>query len=290
MIRYPISLPDIQKRVDEDFPNWRNQAKRRTAKLIEKAKYEETSSIWSTVKPIYMKLQYNKCIYCEQRLEGGTLGPIAHDLEHYRPKGNVREWPTEAERYSFPTGGSSEGYYRLAYHLGNYAASCKVCNSLLKSDFFPIAASRISGQNNPADYEAERPFLPYPLGESDENPEELLAFTISPDGPIAIPRYAETQNLNWWRRGKVTIDFFDLNRAGLREDRAFTLLAVWEIFKNAERGDVGSQTNLEIVTSPRAAHTNCARCFVQLCREIGQPQVEHHYLPILQRIVQINNA
>jgi hypothetical protein len=290
MIRYPITLTEIEQKIDAKIPNWRSRAKRRTNAFITKGKYEESSSIWSEVKPVYMAFQHNKCLYCEQQLEGGQLGAIAHDLEHYRPKGNVRAWPTEAERYLFTTGDASDGYYRLAYHLGNYAASCKICNSLLKLDFFPIAASRIADQNDPADYAAELPFLCYPIGTSDEDPEELLTFTISPDGPIAIPKHTETQDADRWRHALIMIDFFDLNRAGLRENRAYSLLAVWEMFKNAECGEVGSGVNLQIFTSPRAPHTNCARRFVELCRKVGQPEVELRYLPILQRIVQNSNA
>lgn len=290
MIRYPVSLSQIEQRVDALIPNWRSRARRRTTSLLKKGKYEESSAIWSEVKPIYMKLQYNKCIYCEQRLEGGPLGTIAHDLEHYRPKSNVRAWPSEPRHYPFPTGEAAGGYYLLAYHLGNYAASCKVCNSLLKLDFFPIAGARIEGKSDPVDYALENPFLPYPVGVSAEDPEELLTFTISDDGPIAIPLYTETQDQVLWRRGMVVIDFLDLNRAGLREDRAFTLMAVWEVFKNAVRGDVGSQATLDLFISPRAAHTSCIKRFVELCHQVGQPEIEQRYLPILQRIVRSSNT
>ena len=84
MIRYPITLTEIEQRVDAKAPNWRRCARWRTTRLFNKGKYEEKSSIWSEVKPVYMAFQHNKCIYCEQRLEGGPLGTIAHDLEHYR--------------------------------------------------------------------------------------------------------------------------------------------------------------------------------------------------------------
>ena len=290
MIRYPLTLTEIEQRIDAKIPNWRSRARLRTTRLINKGKYEESSSIWSEVKPVYMAFQHNKCIYCEQHLEGGPLGTIAHDLEHYRPKGNVRAWPIVAGRYPFTTGDASDGYYRLAYHLGNYAASCKVCNSLLKLDFFPIAASRIADQNAPADYAAELPFLCYPIGTADEDPKELLSFTISPDGPIAIPKHSETEDADHWRRAMIMIDFLDLNRAGLRVSRSMSLLAIWETYKNAKRGDVGSSTTLAIFTSPRAPHTSCAQRFVELCDEVGQAEVERLYLPILQRIIQNSNA
>jgi hypothetical protein len=286
MIRYPMSLAEIEQRVDQELPRWRGQAQTRTETLIAKGKYEEDSSIWSQVKPIYMRLQHNKCIYCERRLQGGPRGSIAHDLEHYRPKGSIRTWLV---LYPFPTGADGEGYYRLAYHLGNYAASCKECNSLLKSNFFPIAGSRVTGKDAPSDYASEDPFLCYPIGNVDEDPEELISFTISDDGPIAIPKYTETQSPSRWRRASVMIRFFDLNGSNLLEDRAFTLLAVWETFKNAQRGDVSSAATLDLFTSPRASHTSCARCFVAFCREVPWQEVESIYLPILHRVIQNAN-
>ncbi|BDI28356.1 hypothetical protein CCAX7_004070 [Capsulimonas corticalis] len=203
MIRYPKALPEIEALVDAKVPGWRRNAERRTAAILQLGHYAETSAIWSEVKPVFMEIQHNKCAYCEQQLEGGEFGAIAHDLEHYRPKRNVRAWPADPAKYDFPTGEAfPNGYYHLAYHLGNYAAACKVCNTLMKSYFFPVASSRIAAGDAPEDYAAERPYLIYPIGVLDEDPEEILEFV----GVNALPRQGPSG-----RRALVTIDFFGLN-------------------------------------------------------------------------------
>lgn len=298
MIRYPVSLEKIEADIEIQARGWRRRTQRRTDGFVRLGRYEEKSSAWDQVKPVYMKLQYNKCIYCEQQLEGGPRGKINHDLEHFRPKSSVGVWPRPSdEPLSFPTGDPIDpGYYRLAYHPGNYATSCKPCNSLLKLNFFPITRTRITDGENPEDYAAERPYLPYPIGPiaeenaGDEDPERLITFVFSDDGPLAVPRYTEDENPVRYRRGLVAVRFFDLNRADLLYSRAFVLLAVWETFKNAERGDPGSVRRLEIYTSPRAPHTSCSRCFVAFCRSLDRGDIERHYLPILERIVYENNA
>ncbi|MEO7714608.1 MAG: hypothetical protein ABIY70_00270 [Capsulimonas sp.] len=258
MIRYPKTLAEIEALVDAKIPNWRRNAERRTAAILQLGHYAETSSIWSEVKPVFMEIQHNKCAYCEQQLEGGAFGAIAHDLEHYRPKGNVRVWPADPSEYDFPTGDPlPDGYYHLVYHLGNYAAACKVCNTLMKSDFFPIASARIVGGAAPEDYAAESPYLIYPIGGIDENPEEIFEFV----GVNAIPRQGYST-----RRALITIDFFGLNRENLQFQRALTLLAVWLAFKGSELGDNDDTWYLDQLTSGRLAHTLCARSFLSLCR------------------------
>ena len=115
---------------------WGARAKRRTEKFRCKKKYDEKSSIWSEVKPVFMELQGGgKCCFCERKFESGALGRHELDVEHFRPKGNVKECPRgrvgEGIRLTAPPG-DRNGYYLLAYHLLNYAVACKSCNSGLK--------------------------------------------------------------------------------------------------------------------------------------------------------------
>lgn len=265
MIRYSKTLTEIQARIDTDIPNWHSRAKRRTNKLIKLGHYEEKTEIWGEVKPIFMHIQHNKCVYCEQQLEGGKLGAIAHDLEHFRPKNSVRVWPEDVAVYPFATGDALVGgYYRLAYHPGNYLTACKVCNTMLKSNYFPIRAARVEGKDTPLEYAAERPFLIYPIQDTnddpdeDDNPENIIAFR----GVEALPRHSAGEK---WQRAVVIIDFLKLNRDDLQTSRAYTLIAVWEAFKNVERKDAHSQAVLNLLTSERAPHTSCARYFQDLC-------------------------
>lgn len=277
MIRYAEALNDIAAEAAKAMPSWNIKAKERTDLFARLGRYTEEYTepttgkahklppFWSEIKPIYMRRQFNKCVYCEQWLEGGNYGPVAWDLEHFRPKGRVQAWPTRKHilPYDFMTGDeSSEGYFLLAYHLHNYAAACKPCNSALKGDYFPIAGSRAKGGTHPSDYVSEKAFLPYPLGLFDEDPEDLITF----EGAVAEPKWSEAQNTDRFRRGRVTIDFFDLNRDELTYLRASYLLnTVWSLFQLAENGSEQAKRRMQSVQSPRAPFTNCARCFLRLC-------------------------
>ncbi|MBB2717898.1 UNVERIFIED_ORG: hypothetical protein GGD48_003144 [Rhizobium etli] len=144
MIRHQFDIDAVEEAIAALDANWLDKAKKRTAKFIAQKAYKEASSIWSTVKPVYMRLQHDKCIFCEQRLEGGAYGPVTWDVEHFRPKSNVGIWPDPTRHsdliYANIGTASASGYYWLAYELWNYAASCKVCNSIFKLNWFPIAA------------------------------------------------------------------------------------------------------------------------------------------------------
>ena len=235
MIRYETPAP-VRKLVPE---NWLNRAKERTEKLIAKKKYAESSAIWSDVKPVFMELQHNKCLFCERQFEGPDYGRIEHDLEHYRPKNH---------------------YYWLAYDVENYGAACKVCNSTLKSNHFPIenqrgkAAQKIRAMNK-----SERPLLCYPLGRLDTDPADLVTF----EGTIAVP-------VGKWgykrARGEEIIRFFRLNdRDTLHMERAQMITLMGYALRELGAGiDVASnQEVVDSLTSPVARHTACSRAFLR---------------------------
>ena len=131
-----------------------------------------------------MELQGFKCVYCEKELEDQ---PIELDVEHYRPKKKVSRWnvPKSLARQGIavaqPDRGHEPGYTLLAYHVLNYAASCKTCNSILKKNVFPIAGQRNGNAREPALVAGERPYILYPLANLDEDPEDLIEFAgLSP--------------------------------------------------------------------------------------------------------------
>jgi hypothetical protein len=213
-----------------------------------------------------MRIQRCKCAYCERKLEGPPYGYIEHDIEHFRPKNGVKRWPsaqianTLNRNYSFPLGDDfDEGYYLLAYHPLNYIAACKVCNSTLKSNYFPIAGSRIPGQDDPRLLAAEQPFLLYPLGDLDADPEEIITF----DGCIAVPKHQAGPK---HRRGLVLIDFFRLNeREELVKDRAVLISDVYLALQGYDQASGADKDRIGRVIkyheSPNAAHSSCVRCF-----------------------------
>jgi hypothetical protein len=261
MIHYNISLKDIKLLVDATVPNWQRRAWLRTQKLIRRKSYYEKTQIWSEVKPIFAEFQHQKCIFCEQKLEGGQTGYIQHDLEHFRPKGTVEPWPVDkaAYGYTFSTGDRhAAGYYLLAYHLGNYASACKVCNTLFKLNFFPIAGTRIQDGMEPSDYASENAYLIYPIGDKDTKPTELITFV----GYKALPVHEVGPE---YERARVIIDFLGLNREWLQYSRSWALLAVWETWQNYKEGKPFSERTLNSFSSEYAPHTNCVNAFLRLC-------------------------
>ena len=189
MIRHPFVEAEVRSNIEREDSNWFTKASRRTTKFKKGRRFEETSSIWSDAKPAFMILQSNKCVFCERLFGGPEDSRIEMDLEHFRPKSSVVPWsrPDGQTGYPADTGGASPGgYYWLAYDIANYAASCKTCNTIHKSNAFPIAGERCMTHGDPDALEAERPYLCYPIGEVDVDPEELITFT----GTIAVPRAA----------------------------------------------------------------------------------------------------
>jgi len=157
------------------------------------------------------------------------------------------------------------GYYWLAYHIGNYAVACKDCNTIRKANYFPIAGTeRGSPEADIVVLNAkEKPFLLYPLGDIDDDPETLLEF----DGVIAKPRYADGHS---HLRAQVTIDFFKLNsREELWRDRFRTIREVWFSFQTLQTSDDPNQReaakrSLEDLASDASAQAACARSFLKL--------------------------
>lgn len=279
MIRYPISLQELEKRVQAAVPGWLEEAARRTERFRELGRYEEDESTWGEVKRVFMDLQREKCAYCERRLSGQRFGSVEHDVEHYRPKSTVRVWPArriERERglhYDFATGSDlPAGYYLLAYQLFNYAIACKTCNTSLKGSFFPIAAERLPGSLDPVELRAERPFLLYPLGELDEDPEEILTF----NGINPVPKIREGHPM---RRAIVTIDFFALDERGdllcgrAETIRSLYLALLWKERADSPLGDLADRAVVSLLSSA-SEHASCARCFHDLYRRDPQRAAE----------------
>ena len=170
MIGYSISKTNLEKRIEGESPGWLKDAADRTKEFRKKGYYKEKKPIWSKAKPAYMKLQGNcKCAYCERMLESVDYGRIEQDVEHFRPKGKVKNWrvpeplrdqginPTQVPNHDY-------GYYLLPYHVFNYVATCKPCNSSLKGNYFPIAGDYDLKGEEPKMLLKEKPYLIYPLG------------------------------------------------------------------------------------------------------------------------------
>ncbi|MDJ0840739.1 MAG: hypothetical protein QNK37_29780 [Acidobacteriota bacterium] len=278
MIRYQVKkaedkkpsankdLKALERLIEKTKPGWLARAVERIKKIKKEKKYKESSGIWSEISSVYREIQYKKCGFCERliREDGG-------ELEHFRPKGNVREWPSENDQRTldalahledFETGGSMEkGYYTLAYAPLNYSMACSHCNSILKRCYFPIAGRRKKrpGQN-PAAYAVEKPYLIYPLGVLDDNPEELIEFKGFLPYPVA--RNEDEHN---HRRALVTILLFKLSTdSTLLFERAILIRCLFEDLEKAKAGDADAEKGVSRWKSAWSPYTNCAKSFSRL--------------------------
>ncbi|MCA9139524.1 MAG: hypothetical protein KDB00_22275 [Planctomycetales bacterium] len=272
MIRIKIDRGDLQERIDRHDPGWIDAAKSKTDAL-EADPASEVASIWSPIKAVFMELQHSKCIFCEKEIENQ---PIEQDVEHFRPKNNVKpwkvpDWMKDGERItvSQPVTGSEPGYRLLAYNFLNYAAACKTCNSTRKRDYFPIAGStRKCGAKNPARMKTEKAYLIYPISDIDDDPEDLIEFRgLSPQAKLTTGFGR--------KRALVTIELFRLDdtdeRPYLFKKRAEKIWLLHLCLKQIEEGNAAERADarrvVDFLTSPQSEHTNCLRCFHKLCQE-----------------------
>ena len=269
MIRYPISGSQLRQRVEELRPGWLERAEEKTEAFRAAGKYAESSGSWSDIKEAYMRLQGFKCGFCERRLEKSRYGNIEHDVEHFRPKANVKAWPSDSDRvergidFTFPLGdGADPGYFLLAYELENYLISCKSCNSRLKANYFPIADARTVGRDRSRDLDDERAYLIYPIGARDTDPEKLITFRGIV--PIAAARRGHSR-----RRAEVTIRFFELDtREVLLEERAIIILQLHVAMSAVGHPDPftsqAASSTVDRMVDRHSPHSNCARAFHDL--------------------------
>jgi hypothetical protein len=264
MIRVTTTAAALLAAIEAHRPGWLARAEAITDALASGEADPEFTSPWSEIKGVYIGLQHSKCVYCEKELEDQR---IEHDVEHYRPKGKVVRWvvPKVLARQGIvvnqPSRGSEPGYPLLAYNPFNYAAACKTCNTILKHNYFPIAGTRDSTACNPAAMAGERPFLPYPIGDTDDDPEDLIEFAgLSPQAKGTGFRR---------QRALVTIWLFDLNRKWLQKDRAKAIMAYFLALQIAGRKprDKLARDAEKVVRqmgSPSEAHANCLSSFRRL--------------------------
>ncbi len=278
MIRYPIRPSTWRNRVAAASRDWLDKADTRTSRFRVLGKYDEEgkSAMWSKIKRVYMELQGFKCGFCERRLEKSAFGNIEHDVEHFRPKKSVKVWPSSAQRrdrnitvdqeLGLTLGGAADpGYFWLAYHIENYLISCKTCNSTLKSNSFPVARNRRAaneGSDSPRQLKNEKPYLIYPIGAVDADPERLIRFEGIVPVPVASRGHSRA-------RAQVTIDFFELDtREVLLEERAERILALHVALASTDDPDESTagaaQILVERLTAAEAPHANCARCHREL--------------------------
>lgn len=193
-----------------NFDNAVSKAAADVASAIKTKKEPEFADAWKHFKQALQSAQKGLCGYCEGIVAGLHYG----DLEHFRPKAEVRElhrnpalWGREvhgkssvAKRVMKP-GTLKPGYWWLAYDWDNYLFSCAVCNQQWKKNLFPIIGAR-----NRA------------VGENTETVLLLSPFeTFEPAEHFIYGRLGEIKGRS--SRGRATVATCGLDRPSLRLQR-----------------------------------------------------------------------
>ncbi len=265
MIRYDCDLDRLEALVEEHKPGWRARAKERTEKFRELGAYEESSSIWGEIKAVFVEFQRAKCCFCERKFEG-DFSQYELEIEHFRPKRRVREWqlaPDSATDCPPPTVPpyENDGYHLLSYHLLNYAVACKPCNSGLKKNYFPISGQYNFAGTEPNEMHAEEPWLLYPIGNTDGDPEDIITF-------YGMVPQCKADDANSQLRGLATIASFgldDIARKNLMRERAMVILILHASLEEAKKECSPEAAELvSTMVESSSVHTNCARSFKRL--------------------------
>lgn len=268
MIRIEVDEAELRRKVEEHKPGWLRRAEKTRDHNRVAGSFRRKTPNWSEIKSVYVRLQNGKCAYCERQLTLEECGAAEWDVEHFRPKKAVQAWPSAELRndrgitYELPHSTvSKKGYYLIAHHPFNYVAACKSCNSGLKGSYFPVAAPRIPEGDDPRVLnQREKPYLIYPLGDCDDDPEKLLSFHgVSPK--------AIAPDIEGRLRAVVTVDLFDLDlRETLIRQRAQQINHLWLALTMIRIGPTQEDRDLALsqvmaLTSSREPHTNCARAY-----------------------------
>jgi len=129
-----------------------------------------------------------------------------------------------------------------------------------------VAGPRVTQMtSDPWDYANEKPYLIYPLGSIDDDPEALFHF----QGIDPVPLNS-TKDHHDHRRAVVTIGLFDLAEETLLLERA-------ELIRNLfEDLEAGKETFINMCVNGMKSHTNCARSFVKLYRADPAVAARHY--------------
>lgn len=163
-----------------------------------------------SVKTALVAMQHEKCAFCEAK----PLHVSDGDVEHFRPKGGVRQ--ADSEPLERP------GYYWLAYEWDNLLFACERCNRRHKKNRFPLADPDRRARSHRDISAHEAPIFIDPAA---EDPERYISYRDHV--PIAIGGDL---------RGEQTIEALGLRRSDLNADREKHLAVV--------------KTLLEVATNP----------------------------------------
>lgn len=194
-----------------------------------------------SVKDALIISQHDKCCFCESKVTHISYG----DVEHFRPKGGVKQVDTDPMEYP--------GYYWLAYTWSNLFFSCQICNQRFKGNLFPLENPAERARNHAEDLGRECPLF---IDLAEEEPEALISF-----------RQEIPYSINDHPRGKATITALGLDRQELNEMRRDRLELLRYVHKVVQIGSMEEQQVARAVLdkavqddAPYAAMARAAVC------------------------------
>lgn len=179
------------------------------------------AGLWGEIKDILAAISSRKCWYCESRENRSDMA-----VDHFRPKGAVRECPAH------------HGYWWLVFEASNYRYACTLCNSPHVNEEAAEALGK--GTHFPLVDEGRRVFDP--VGNLAEETPSLLDPTVGADPPLlsflddgsAAPAFAKDKSLLFYTRASTSIRVYNLNDVKIREERFFI---AQEVKRQVERGE-----------------------------------------------------
>lgn len=210
-----IRLQFIPPVNDSDWNKWVAKAENERLALLSAAPESRRikDDIYKGPRDLLLKATHNKCGYCETFLPPGER---KGDVEHYRPKGRVRD--RHGSLVQVEIAGQHvqhPGYFWLAYDYHNLLPVCGACNRRArdsredrltgKGDIFPTLDDYYAAR--PDEVIKEQPALLNPWL-ADDDPEQHLLF--DPTTGLVVGQTP---------RGQETAQLLGLNRDGLVEER-----------------------------------------------------------------------
>lgn len=170
------------------------------------------------------KWYHYKCAYCERIYK--------LDVEHYRPKAEVRDEHNNKVRVIDGAGNLIDhpGYYWLCYEWSNLIPACISCNREggknskfptihhyeYQPDLIPPNLNYVSCLVTGNPLSTEQPYL---LNPEIDNPIDFFSFSIDPD-----KKGIRIDGKDIDRRGEITSDICKLNRDEVRYDRVLNVI------------------------------------------------------------------
>lgn len=121
-----VSRPDL---IHGDWVAWRDKSKAAMSDLVGHYHVGEEvvlkDALYKEAMPYLLEVTHGKCAYCETMISANQPG----DVEHYRPKGRIRDKDGQIVKVRVDNADVEHpGYWWLAYSWHNLLPACIDCN------------------------------------------------------------------------------------------------------------------------------------------------------------------